>query len=216
HNVASSLTTNLVCSRFNMASSISCCTLSGFLGSRWLLVDLQFQNAAHFFRQLFHAERFGNMRHVVSFQELTRLRCNNVASHEKEPLSQGVSGTFQEFIEMLPVEAGHLHVADDQIEIVLRRALQGFAAVQQHFRLHALVLQYVGDQARHGWLILYDEHSRAFSGFTRVRSMAILMCPGWRGRGQKILPLGERKLRGLVLKRSAGRGEFDLKYCSSR
>src|SRR4029077_19086225 len=105
HSAASSLTTNMVRSLLAMALSVSGNVLSCRLCGRRLMVRFDRQHAINFFRQLFHPERLGDMRQAVAFQELPRLRGNDVAGDEKEPLPQGIPGTLERFIEMLAVEA---------------------------------------------------------------------------------------------------------------
>src|ERR1700730_1305080 len=145
HNAASSLTTNIVCFLLPKPSSISCCVLSCHFCGPPLMVVSNRQHTVNLFRQLFHAERFGDVRQVVTFQELPRLRGNRIAGHEKEPLSQRISGALQRCVEVLPIEPGHLHIADDQVEGLPGRAVEGFAAVQQHLYMHPLFFEHVGD-----------------------------------------------------------------------
>ncbi len=68
---------------------------------------------------------------------------------------------------MLPIEARHLHIADHQVEGLPGRAVQRFAAIQQHFHLHPFVFEHVGDQAGHGRLIFHDQHARTFPTLER-------------------------------------------------
>jgi len=53
-----------------MALSISCCVLSCQFASRRLMAGRDCQHTVNFLRQLFHAERFGDVRQVVAFQKL--------------------------------------------------------------------------------------------------------------------------------------------------
>src|SRR5260370_602215 len=85
-----------------MPLSISRCVLSCHLWSQRLARGLDRQRTANLFRKLVHPKRFGDVRQVVTFQELSRLRRHAIAGHEKEALSQRTSGTLQRFIEMLP------------------------------------------------------------------------------------------------------------------
>ncbi len=90
------------------------------------------QHAMNFLRQLFHPERFGDVRQVVAFEKLPCLCGDNIAGDEQEAFTQGITGALQRLVEMLPIETGHLHVADDQVEGLPGRAVQGFAAILQH------------------------------------------------------------------------------------
>ncbi len=139
----------------------------------------------NFFRQLFHTKRFGDVRKMVAFQKFPRLRGQNVAGHEQEPLSQRIPRTFQRFIEMLPIETGHFHVADNQVECLGRRARQSLAAIEEHVHEHPFIFEHVGDQAGHGRFILDNEHARAFPGFARRRK-PILAARSFRDFGQDV------------------------------
>ena len=61
---------------------------------------------------------------------------------------------------MLTVETRHFHVANDQVEGFLRGAVQGFAAVQEHFDQKIFVLQNVGDESRNRGFILDHQDAR--------------------------------------------------------
>jgi hypothetical protein len=53
------------------------------------------QHGAHLFRQLFDAERLGNMRQVISRQKLARLRRNDVPGDEQKAVAQRISRADQ-------------------------------------------------------------------------------------------------------------------------
>src|SRR5260370_20464652 len=106
----------MVCSRWPMSLSISRCIFSGRLCMRPLLVGGDCQHTMNFLRQLFHPERFGDVRQVIAFEKLPCLCGDDVAGNEQEAFTQGITGALQRLVEMLPIETGHLHVADDQVE----------------------------------------------------------------------------------------------------
>src|SRR5260370_19916120 len=116
HKAASSLTINMVCSLLLMALSISRYFFSCRLCRRHMLVRCDIQHAMNFLRQLFHPEWFGDVRQVVALQKLPRLPRDDIADHEHEQFTRGITASFQRFVEMLPVKTGHLHVAKDQVQ----------------------------------------------------------------------------------------------------
>lgn len=77
---------------------------------------LAVQDTKYFRRQFLDAERFGHVRKTISFQEFLGLRGDHVASHKQKPLLQGIPRARQRLVEMLPVQSGHFHVANDQVE----------------------------------------------------------------------------------------------------
>src|SRR4029077_585898 len=174
-------------------------------------LSLCFQNAVNLFRQLFHAEWLGNVWQLVAFQKLSRLRSYHISGDEQESLSQGIPRTLQRFIEMLSVETRHLHVANHQVKGLPRRALQSFAAVQQHLDMHPFVFQHVGDQTRDSRLILYHKYAHAFSRFEH-RHVVILMPCNWRNLSSRFLPRLWRMPDGLLLQHFRSRWKLDLKY----
>src|SRR5260370_38870844 len=72
HSVASSLTSNIVCSEFPMALPVPRYFFSRHLRRRHCAGDFGLHYPMHLFGQLFHAKRFGDMRQGVSFQKLDR------------------------------------------------------------------------------------------------------------------------------------------------
>ena len=61
------------------------------------MVSRDSQHTTNFIRQLFDAERFGNVRQVVAFQKLTRLRGDKIAGDKKKALAQWIAEAFQGF-----------------------------------------------------------------------------------------------------------------------
>jgi hypothetical protein len=93
---------------------------------------LAIQETKYFRRQFLDAERFGHVRKTISFQEFLGLRGDHVASHKQKPLLQGIARARQRLVEMLAVQSGHFHIANDQVERLASRALERFAPVQEH------------------------------------------------------------------------------------
>ena len=136
------------------------------------------------------------------------MRGDDVAGHEQEPLSQRISGAFQQFIKMLPVEPRHFHVANHQVESLLRRAAESFASVQQYVHLHALVFEHVGDQASHGRLVFHHKYAGAISVFASGLQ-SVLADGDLRGSAEQGFP-GKWWTDGAVLRRFRSHRQFDL------
>src|SRR5271168_2096816 len=75
------------------------------------------ENSAHALGELFHAKGFGEMRQMIALEKGLGGRGDDVARDEEKIVPQIVAGTHESLIELLAVESGHAHVADDKVEL---------------------------------------------------------------------------------------------------
>ena len=109
--------------------------------------------------QLFDAKGFGKMRQTAALKERLGRGGDDVAGDEQKTVTQRIAAIGEALVKMLPVESGHFHVADDQVEGFLGRAFEGFPTVEKHIDEKAFVLEHVGNQARDGRFIFNDQHA---------------------------------------------------------
>src|ERR1700676_1995514 len=102
------------------------------------------------------------MRQVITLQKIASMRGENVTGYEEKSFAKRIFGADQGLIEVLAIQLGHFHVADDESVIFAGCALEGFTGIEENVDAQTFILEDVGDKARNRGLVL--QHKEAGTG----------------------------------------------------
>src|ERR1700686_5814230 len=101
------------------------------------------------------------MGQVITIQKMARMCSENVAGNEEKSRAKRILSGDQGLVEVLAIQFGHFHVADDESISFMSCTLESFARVEENVDPQTFILQHVGDEPRNRGFVLQHKNAGA-------------------------------------------------------